>query len=231
MKGSSLWISSDVSALESDPETATLAIRLQLALNSLIVHKRTGDRLSGEPESAVRMREAVLSFLTTASYTKEALNVLTGVQGIPAESKKVSELATKAGVPPALTRTIGQLCGGTHPASPVLNQLRNKLGFHWDPRPLQASLIEFVANGTLVWAEGASFERGKTVHRLAIEVLSNAILPPDLNASIVSEERILRNRQRLGWAIRAVVDAARQYGCQIVQRPASRSRSWVTRRR
>ena len=74
---------------------------------------------------------------------------------------------------------IGQLCGGSHPASAILAHVRNKIGFHWDPVVVSKALAEFQTNEMLVWAEATDKMTRGFMYRLAADVLANAILPGD----------------------------------------------------
>src|SRR5262249_22272273 len=130
-----------------------------------------------EETGAVGMVDMLMSFITAASFTKEAITILTGQKDVPPESARVKELALEAGASEELLAKIGQLCGGSHPAAPVLARVRNKVGFHWDPVEVSNALADFRTNQYLVWAEARDQMTRGFVYRLAADVLANAILP------------------------------------------------------
>jgi hypothetical protein len=217
---SKYWVHSDTRAIDSDPDTATLVLRLELAINSLVVQMHSGVRTTEGAQTAIEMRALMHSFLATASYTKEAINILNGVRGVPGEFQRVATLAKIVDVPDVLSRKISRLCDGTHPASPILSKLRNKLVFHWEPDALRESLLNFVPNERVIWAESPGGTLEQLVHRLGIEVLSRAILPEDPAPPTDPDERALRDEQRFTSAVVLVVDAARAivayFECAVV---------------
>jgi hypothetical protein len=122
------------------------------------------------------MRDQLWAFFTAASFTKEGLVILTGQTNSPPESERVKELAVEEGASEELLKSIGQLCGGSHPTSAVLTRVRNKMGFHWDPTVVSESLAEFRKNKALVWLEARDGKRSELVFRLSADVLAHAIL-------------------------------------------------------
>jgi hypothetical protein len=209
LPGSTLSLSSDTATIQADPDTATLVIRLELAI-MLMEQPRAGDFSTPKnPPTAVDVRDRVLSLLTTASYVKEAMNILTGTNKSPGEFQRVSEWAEKGGAPASLTMKIGKICSGSHAATKTVNRLRNKLGFHWEPAALTSSLLEFVPNGTVVWLEWTGETTKTMVYRLAIDVLSHAMFQLDPSAAPRDpEERERWLWQRVTSAIEAVGDAS-----------------------
>src|SRR5687768_7779301 len=127
---SAYWIWSSPDVLTHDADTATLAIRLGLAVNTLTVHMEISQSIEDMPETAVEMRRFFVAFMATGAYTREAVNILTGSGRQPGEYERVKELASAGGAPPELAKMIAEIASGTHPAAPVLVRLRNRLVFH-----------------------------------------------------------------------------------------------------
>jgi len=196
---SSWWVRAPLATVNADPEQAVLVVRLGLAVNALRAQHRWTASLA-RASTAVEQSDFLLSFVTAASITREALNILTGTGPTPGEARRVRELATAAGVAPALSAKLGQLMGGGHRASTVLTRVRNQLGFHWDPTLLGTAIVD-AANDPVVWEEGRTRSVGESVYRLASDTLANAILP---GMSTLSDEEA---RLRFADALRDVVDA------------------------
>jgi hypothetical protein len=175
MERSAWWIESDTASIESDPVSATLIVRLGLAMNALdnqgqlvpaitLLHER----------SPVRMRTVFTALLTYAAITREGLNILTGTGGKRGEFERVLALARKGDVSPATVKKVRRLCAGTHRASALLTTTRNQLAFHWDPDVLRASVEEFATNESVIWVES---DGELLIQRFAIEVVANVLFP------------------------------------------------------
>ena len=81
-----MWLPSDPSVIEEHLPDAVPVVRLGLAVNLLVVQQAAMKRITqDEDQSAVTMRDMLWSSLTAAAYTKEAVNILTGVSHVPGE--------------------------------------------------------------------------------------------------------------------------------------------------
>jgi hypothetical protein len=215
LDGSVWWLSSEANVITRDSQTATLVIRLELALNALEALPRGAvhDARYKDQSPVERMRGVFLALLTYGGFVREAVNILTGTGGKNpspmqlGQLERVTELARMDGVSPELDKTIRQICGGSHPACSVLTTLRNKVGFHWDPELLHASVLDFARNGTIVWAEAPEQPPESLVHRLAIDVAANALFP-DSKTELSAEERERHMQQRITTSLNAVDEAA-----------------------
>jgi hypothetical protein len=210
MDGSTVWVDSPPEAITQNVDASVLAVRIGMAMNALIAQHRDSRRLAARKEpAAAKTRDMILSFVNSASFTKEAVNILTGTGDVSGELAMVKQWAKAAGAQDSLIDKIGKICGGSHPVSAILARLRNQLGFHWDPEIVRASLLEFAANETVVWSEGRDDRRGSIVHRLASDVLANALAPPTAEELVLTDpaERESAARKRVSRAMTFVVNA------------------------
>jgi hypothetical protein len=193
MEGTARWFESGPSAILDDPELATLMVRIGMASNALAAQKNATHAAQQLPsESAVSLRDMVCLLITSAALTNEAIKLVHG--GLA----WLRPLASKSGAPEEMLKNIGRLCAGKHPASALLERARNQLGFHWDAELVEPSVREFGRNPKLVWMEN---DHTHTTHRLAMEVLSHALLP-DAQISDETQRPAL-----IEEAVRQVVEA------------------------
>jgi hypothetical protein len=115
LRKSSWWVRTSQAAVTDDPDTAVLLLRLGLAVNALRAQHRWTASLV-RASTAAEKTDFLFSFVTAASYTREALNILTGTGPTAGEAGRVRQFAEAAGVDPALVAKIGQLMGGGHAA-------------------------------------------------------------------------------------------------------------------
>lgn len=204
---STWWVTSSTEAIVADPDLATLVLRLQLAVNALTVQRRFGVRLSSASATAAGARDHFISFVSIAAFTKEAIDILSGVGNVPGEAARVATLAAKGGAPADLANAIARLCDGSHVASPLMIMLRQQLGAHWDPVLLKESLLAFVMKRSVVWIESAGPSTDEVVHRLPIEVIGNSTFPAGLNDKLDHLEPLQATRARLITALEVIGDA------------------------
>jgi hypothetical protein len=211
MQASSQWFVSDPTAIEGDHvDDAVLMVRLGLAVNALNAQQMCMRRVSAGSHTtdAVAMRDSILTLAGLAAYAKEALAILTGSADSPPALARVEELAKQGGADQALFERVRKICGGSHPATPILTRVRNKLVFHWDPSVVRDSLQEFSRNKELVWAEAADKTSGSTVYRLSVEVLVHALLhTPATDSSGQHDVDELSSNERVREAMDPVIDA------------------------
>jgi hypothetical protein len=163
-----------------------------MAANALVSQHRFTAASSGAA-GAAGARDLLTTMVVASSITEETLNL------IRKNFNKVMTLAGNGGAPGELLTELRLLVGGSHPASPVLSTIRNKLGFHWDEAVVQKSLEAFKIYESLIWAEGRDRSAGEVVYRLSTDVLTNAIWPEteDIQASSPEElARLLQERTK-----------------------------------
>ena len=187
------YIVSAPEAIESDPEMASLIVCVGMAINAL------GFQLSSLRHAAARgrttvywERDVVLSFATSCAFAYEA------VRFTSQNLAKLRPLANLSGCPADVMANIGKICGGAHPAWPLMTTNRNQLTFHWDPQAIMPTVRAFARNKRIVWIEGSQPEQGDgSIHRLALAVLNHAfngssdLATPDEVRQRVSEARDL----------------------------------------
>jgi hypothetical protein len=162
------WFESGPNAIHDDLALATLIIRIGMVDNALSAQFNAA-RAAGDGTSALGMRDVVCSLVTSAALTDEAIRVVSG--GL----KLLRPLALAGDATEDVVEGISQLCAGKHPAAEFLYRARNKVGFHWDEKIIKPSVESFGKKEKLVWIEaGADHD---FVHRLASEVLLNALFP------------------------------------------------------
>lgn len=196
------------SSLKNDPEGATLAVRLCLAVNALRASFRFFEAVKDLPGPGGE-RDRFWAFLVAAGYTKEALNILGGTKHAPPQNAKVEDLARRSGVSEDTVTKIGRLLGGSDPASAVLARIRNKLAFHWDPVPIGNWIAGF-DRSAVVWfdASGGS-TNGESFYRAASDAVANSVLPSDEYEAALPEgdERDRHDRERFADAVRSITAA------------------------
>jgi hypothetical protein len=167
LKGSTNWIATGPEPLIQDERLAVLMVRVGMVANALTTQVR-GVRLAKRLPSAARMQHVICSLIASAALTFEAMRL--AQEGM----RDLRSLAHEAGAPQPLMDEIGLLCGGKHPAQPILDRARNNLGFHWDQATVAASVREYRRNRALIWIENT--DEGMAVHRLAVDVLAHALI-------------------------------------------------------
>src|SRR5712664_3370164 len=86
MDGSNVWIDSPPAAITKNIDASVLAIRLGMSMNALIGERGHAEHLATLQEpGAAKMRDMILSFVNSASLTKEAVNILTGTGEAPGQ--------------------------------------------------------------------------------------------------------------------------------------------------
>jgi hypothetical protein len=175
--GTEKWLESESAQLLADEKTTTLMLRIGLARNSLATQLTFAEKSHGQAGySATELRDSLCSQVFVAALTFEAtglasknLPLLTKLVLATADPSKPNELDD-------LVRRVDDLCKGKDPASNFLMRARNKLGFHWDEKPIRNALKQHVAaRPRVIFAEFDS--KGRPVYRLAIDVLAKALFP------------------------------------------------------
>lgn len=204
---STWWVTSSTEAIVADPDLATLVLRLQLAVNALTVQRRFSVRLGSASATAAGARDHFISFVSTAAFTKEAVEILSGVGNVPGEAARVASLAAKGGAPAELANAIARLCDGSHVASPLMVMLRHQLGAHWDPVLLKEALLAFVMKRSVVWIESAGPSTDEVVHRLPIEVIGSSTFPESSDDGLDHLDPLQAARARMIAALETIGDA------------------------
>jgi hypothetical protein len=181
-QSSRLWIASAADAL--DHPDALLVVRLGLALNAIMAqHAFAASTI--EKGGASGSRDTWTALAIAAGLAEEARIVING------NYKAVLSLASAGGASDQLLKQFGELNSRKAPRGRVLNVVRNKLTFHWDPACVAASLADFRADhDPVIWLEAHDQTRGNAVCRLSMDVLMNAICPePSEVKNLNPEER------------------------------------------
>jgi hypothetical protein len=172
--GSARWFETDPDAIRDDADMAVLMVRVGMASNALNAQFHAGSQVR-KRTVAVRNRDGLSSLVTAAAVTFEAVRLARE------RMATLRPLALEAGASEELLSRVGKLCGGKHPAIKVLDRARNKLGFHWDVEEVARSVREYARNQKIVWLE--SDKDSHPVHRLALDVLIQALFPEARNES------------------------------------------------
>jgi len=182
---SEYWVTTPSSVL-ADAEASELAVRLGLSLNAVLAQQRFLISAINEQGTAAA-RDRISAFTVAAAIVEETRITING------SYKRVMAFAKLGEVPPELLQQYAQLNSGKGPLGPILNSIRNKLTFHWDPAAVRESLKDFREYPTLIWQEGTDTTIGQSVYRLSSDVLTNAIWPESADArSLPSNERLRR---------------------------------------
>jgi hypothetical protein len=174
LAGSARWFESGPEPIVNNLNLAVLIVRIGMASNALSAQLHAGADASRR-RGAARMRDSLLSFVTTAAFTNEAIRLARE------QMSTLGPLAARAGAERDLLDAVSKLCAGKHPSAQVLKHARNKVGFHWDQDLITRSVREYGRNQKVVWVESdAQFH---PVHRLAAEVLGHALFPEAVSQS------------------------------------------------
>jgi hypothetical protein len=128
---------------------------------------------------AIKNNDINSAFLLTAALTYEATRLIKSGWNV------YRPLASRLRPNVQLLERVGQLCGGSHPASALLKCARNKLAFHWDADLVEPSVRDFGKNRKIVWLEVDADSH--PIHALAAAVLANALFP-DVTAGTSPEQ-------------------------------------------
>jgi hypothetical protein len=227
------WYESGPEPILADIDTAVLIVQVGLASNALHSQLHAAEDASQRKgSSAMRNRDIVSAFLTTAALTSEAMKLAQSGMGT------LRPYVLKAGARPELLEQIGQLCAGNHPSAEILKRARDKLAFHWDTASIKPSVEDFGKNATIVWLESADLtEAGSSstpVHALAFGVLGHALFPDAAAAGASAQEAAVSAiREGMGHvtgAVNLIVEffAASLYGYMKANKIQSRTRSDVS---
>jgi len=174
------WFESDPDLLATDFDTALVVVRIGMAATALSSGFSVAWAAQTSSDSG-RETGAIFSFVTVAAYTFQAIDL------VRSEMLRLRALAQLSGhASPALLAEIDKIEAGTHVACPVLDRVRNTLGFHWGEDVLRDALAPFRMKPSLVWVEADAVGHN-VVHRLASEVLAQALFP-DVYAGAGSDE-------------------------------------------
>ncbi|MDO8680392.1 MAG: hypothetical protein Q7R30_17890 [Acidobacteriota bacterium] len=171
MIDSTRWFESGPDLIRRDPALATLIVRVGMASNALNAQLMAGVNAAAN-NPGERFRNVMGALVTTAAVTTEAVRLARE------ELKVLRPLAIATGVPPEVLEGVKQLCAGTHRASPILARARNQIGFHWDADVIQPVVEDFGKNESIIWVESNADDA--PIHRLALDVLALALLPPEV---------------------------------------------------
>ena len=177
---------------------AVLIVRIGMASNALSAQVNAAHDASGRADrsEAVKNRDLITSFATTCALTFEATRL--------AQENMPALRALAAAAPAQLLVEIGQLCGGKHAASELLNRARNQLGFHWDVDVIANSVVEYGKNERLVWIESDDHE---VMSSLAFQVLNRALFPDaDTPDEVKAREVVERGMAQMADAVRVLVE-------------------------
>jgi len=142
-----------------------------------------------------------------ASYTKEALLILTGNKESAARFREVEVLARAGGIDEAVVAEINALRNGTSAAAPIFAHIRNKIGFHWDPSEI-SDWIRTYSSERVTWAEGFGEAQGESLHTAAANALLHALMKrigEKAGPAVIS----MTDAERFSWALRTLVAAMR----------------------
>lgn len=172
------------SSLKGDIETATLVLRLGIAVNAARASQRFFYFIKDAPGPGGE-RDRLWAFLIAMGFLHEAIQTVLR-PSFPA----VKNLALAGGASEALIKEASALLSGKAPLSQVLNRMRNKLIFHWDDEPIR-EFVEVFSKPTVVWADGLGDTQGEMLYRVAADALSNSVLPDEPSAKPESQEQSL----------------------------------------
>jgi hypothetical protein len=194
MVDSEYWYQSGPEPIQEDLPGAVLMVRIGMALNALVAELDVTTLVfGGLPTHSRQVRATLSRVVTTAALVSEATKLASE------NLRELRPLAVAAGAPPDLLQRIGQLCGGKHPASKVIEVARNKVGFHWDSERIKNSVLGFGNNPQLVWLEGGG--EHVPLHRLASDVMGLVLFPDTNTPDIETYEKTLKQ------ALSEIVDA------------------------
>ena len=222
---STTWFETGPEPILDDLNLAVLIVRIGLASNALSAQLHAARDAGKRRAGAARMRDILCSFITTAAFTNEAIDLAR------AEMPALRGLAQRGGADLALLARVGKLCAGKHPAAEVLRRARNKIGFHWDKHILEPAVADYSTNKKIVWLEmGAN---GQTVHRLAVEVLAHVLFPSasDQTEQTKKQTAVVNSMAEVHQAMRLIVElfTASLFGYLALCETARRTRSATKR--
>jgi len=105
------WIESSQESIDSDIDSAILAVRLGLSVNAFRAQLRWHASVFNG-SGAVNAVDFFLSVLACLAYTREALNILTGTGKVRGQAAEVRTLARRANIASDVEHRIIQLRGG-----------------------------------------------------------------------------------------------------------------------
>jgi hypothetical protein len=153
--------------------------------------------MKSKGSTGAKVRDLISAFATNCAFTTEAIRLASEQMSV------LRPLAKAGGASEAFLSAIGRICGRKHPASQFLVRARNKVGFHWDPDVVRASVADFATNEILVWVERGDDD--ETVMRMGTEVLSHALFP-----DLAHEADEQKKHRAVSDAMEKVLDASGQ---------------------
>lgn len=175
------------SSLTDDVETATLVLRLGIAVNAIRAAQRFYYTAKDAPGPGGE-RDRVWAFLIAVGFLVEAIGLLRP------KFPQVGLLAQAGGASDDLIRNASALLSGRLPVNRVLDRMRNSLIFHWDEDPIREFVKRYTKDKVL-WAEGIGDTQGEMIYGVAADSLTNSILPDEPNA--IEPESTERSLERL----------------------------------
>jgi Protein of unknown function (DUF2934) len=176
-------------SLTDDVETATLVLRLGIAVNAIRAAQRfyyTAKDATGPGGE----RDRVWAFLIAVGFLVEAIGLLRP------KFPQVGLLAQAGGASDDLIQNTSALLSGRLPVNRVLDRMRNSLIFHWDEDPIREFVRRYTKDKVL-WAEGIGDTQGEMIYGVAADSLTNSILPDEPNGEPESPERSLERLKDL----------------------------------
>jgi hypothetical protein len=159
-------------SLTSDPQSASLVLRMGAAINSLRAAQHWYMALSDAP-GVDGQRNRTMAFLTTVAFLKESIDGL-----VRPYYQEITSLAINGGADESEILALGNLTS-TKPQSlysRMLMDTRNQLVFHWSEDPFRKWAESFTA-GEVEWACGVGPKEGRVVHSSASTVVLEFMLP------------------------------------------------------
>jgi len=185
-------------SLTGNIDTATLVLRLGIAVNAVRAAQRFFDAVKDTPGPAGE-RDRLWAFLIALDFLYEAVKTI-----LQPKFPQIKDLAQVGGAQDELIREAGELLSGKLPLTKTLDRMRNKLIFHWDEDPIREFASRF-SKSAVVWADGVGDTQGEMFYRAAADALTNSVLPDELGAP--QPESPERSIERLKALIAEVLSA------------------------
>lgn len=187
-------------SLTDDIDTATLVLRLGIAVNAIRASQRFYLAVENAPGLAGE-RDQFWAFLIALGFLREAI-----VTVLVPKFPMVKELAKAGGAQDELIKKAGELLSGKLPLTKTLDRMRNKLIFHWDEEPIRDFITSYT-NEVVVWGNGIGPTQGEMIHSVAVEAVTKFLLPDEPDAP--QPEPSERTIERLNSLISDVLSAMR----------------------
>jgi hypothetical protein len=159
-------------SLTSDPQAASLVLRMGAAINSLRAAQHWYLALSDAP-GIDGQRNRTMAFLTAVAFLKESIDGL-----VRPHYQQITSLARSGGAAEGEVLALGNLMS-TKPQSlysRMLMDTRNQLVFHWNDDQFRKWAASF-AGDEVEWACGIGPKEGRVVHSAASTLVLEFMLP------------------------------------------------------